>query len=331
MARFRTAALAIGLTLGCAERSPTPPVRAAPLELREPVLIVTLDGVRWQEVFGGTDPALTTRPHLSGPELFPNLYAFATTRGAFVGAPGHGVIAATGPDYVSLPGYTEIFGGVGPSACADNGCERTSTPTLLDDAHLRGAKVAAFASWGRLDRAITAHPGAFLTSCGRGEPPTEAFPGAPESRPDRLTAEAALAYYEAERPDVFYLGLGDPDEHAHQGNYEGYVASLRFADEVLGKLFAILNRDDRGQRTHVVVSPDHGRAHDFRSHGGFAPEAARVWLVAGGPRVTARGEVDSPVPRRLADIAPTLRFALGWPIARAPAYGVPMNELFAAR
>jgi hypothetical protein len=344
MVRFGKAALALLVAIGCAERGPTEPDPATSMTppepqphaptanaLPEPVVLVTLDGVRWQEVFEGTDPALSRAPRVPPERLFPNLYAFTSQRGAFVGAPGLGVINATGPEYVSLPGYNEIFGGHGPTACADNACPRTSRPTLLDEAHARGAKVAAFASWGRLDRAITARPGSFFTSCGRGNPPTESFPGAPESRPDRLTAAAALAYFGRERPDAFYLGLGDPDEHAHQGNYTGYVASLRFADDVLGRLFAILARDERGRNTTVVVSPDHGRAKDFRSHGGYAPEAARVWLVAGGPRMLARGRVASPNPRRLADIAPTLRFALGWPAQDVLASGVPMEELFAPR
>jgi hypothetical protein len=344
MVRFGKAALALLLAISCTDRGPAElgpvswpvppepqPQAAVANPLQEPIVLVTLDGVRWQEVFEGTDPALSHAPRVPPERLFPNLYAFTNERGAFVGAPGLGVIHATGPEYVSLPGYNEIFGGQGPTACVDNACPRTLRPTLFDEAHERGAKVAAFASWGRLDRAITAKPGSFFTSCGRGNPPSEPFPGAPESRPDRLTAAAALAYFEKERPDVFYLGLGDPDEHAHQGNYAGYIASLRFADEVLGRLFAILARDERGRSTHVVVSPDHGRAKDFRSHGGYAPEAARVWLVAGGPRMVARGRVASPTPRRLADIAPTLRFALGWPAQEAPAGGVPIDELFAPR
>ena len=65
---------------------------------------VTIDGVRWQEVFEGTDPALSHRPPEPAASLFPNLYLMGTERGAFIGAPGHGIIAASGPAYVSLPG-----------------------------------------------------------------------------------------------------------------------------------------------------------------------------------------------------------------------------------
>jgi arylsulfatase A-like enzyme len=84
---------------------------------------------------------------------------------------------------------------------------------------------------------------------------------------------------------------------------------------------------ERGARTHIVVTADHGRASDFRSHG-QGPEAARVWMVASGPRFTARGHVVSPHPRRLADITPTLRVVMGLPPDNSERSGAPLDELF---
>jgi hypothetical protein len=260
--------------------------------------------------------------------IFKNLHAFAGERGAFVGAPGHGVISASGPNYVSLPGYTELLGGRA-SRCMDNGCTRTTLPSILDEARAAGARVAAFASWEKLDLATTAMPGAFVSSCGRqGDPAIDPWPGHGDYRPDRITAEVALAHYEAEQPDVFFLGLGDPDEYAHRGDYHGYLAALRHADEIVGRLVAMLDRlGERGRSTHVVVTADHGRASDFNNHGAM-PEAARVWMVAAGPRFAARGKVTSRAPRHLADIAPTLRVVLGLPPDTSDRSGTPIEELF---
>ncbi|HVH46155.1 MAG TPA: alkaline phosphatase family protein [Labilithrix sp.] len=309
--------------------TPPSPLVEAKNGVDAPVVVVTIDGVRWQEIFDGTDPTLAPGPRVPATKLVPNLYALGTERGAFVGAPGSGVISATGPEYLSLPGYSEIFHGRFLHGCRDNDCARTTSPTLLDEARGRGATVAAFASWTKLDFALTSNPGAFLVSCGpHGGSALPGGTGLDDSRPDHDTATAALAYYEAERPDVFHLGLGEPDEHAHFGNYVGYIAALRDADEVVGRLMAMLDRDERGRKTHVVVMPDHGRARDFRSHGGFAPEAARVWMVVAGPRVAARGFVGSPRPRHLADVAPTLRMFLGLPSDMAPSAGSALDELF---
>ncbi|MDF2693806.1 MAG: hypothetical protein K0S65_2189 [Labilithrix sp.] len=340
------AALAVLATLasGCADGGRAVKVRevepqaalmvpAAPRDVEggrgvdAPVVIVAIDGVRWQEVFQGTDRTRTSSA-LPASSLFKNLHGLGHERGAFVGAPGHGIIAASGPNYVSLPGYTEILGGRA-SRCTNNECARTALPSILDEARTAGAKVAAFASWEKLDLAATRVPGAFLSSCGRnGDPAIDPWPGHGDYRPDRLTADAALAYYETEQPDVFFLGLGDPDEYAHRGDYEGYLASLRRADEVLGRLVALLDRlGERGQSTHLIVTADHGRAHSFANHGSM-PEAARVWMVAAGPRFLARGPVRSPQERHLADIAPTLRVVLGLPPDSSERAGAPLEELF---
>ena len=77
----------------------------------------------------------------------------------------------------------------------------------------------------------------------------------------------------------------------------------------------------------MVVTADHGRAVSFNNHGSM-PEAARVWMVGAGPRFAARGSVASPHPRRLADIAPTLRVVLGLPPDISERSGAPIDELF---
>ena len=155
-------------------------------------------------------------------------------------------------------------------------------------------------------------------------------PGHGRYRPDRETAELALSYLEATQPDVLFLGLGDPDEMAHRGSYAGYLAAIRQADDVLVRLTATLRRmGERGAQTTVIVTADHGRSADFKDHGGFAPESARVWLVAAGPRIAARGWIASPRDRHLADVAPTIRVLLGLRGDGSPYAGRPLDELFA--
>lgn len=307
--------------------APSRPVEGRRID--DPIAIVTIDGVRWREVFEGSDPRLSSGPPVPGATIAPNLHKLGLDRGAFVGAPGHGMITASGPNYISLPGYTEILGGRPSLLCQQNDCPRTKLPTILDEARAAGAKVAAFASWNPLELAATAAPGAFLLSCGRkSDGPLDPFPGHGDYRPDRVTANVALAYLEAEHPDVFFLGLGDPDEYAHRGDYAAYLASIRHADDVLGRMLAILDRGgERSQRTHIVVTADHGRADDFRNHGRM-PEAARVWMVAAGPQFQARGMVTSLSERHLADIAPTLRRVLGLAPDTSQRAGRPIDELF---
>lgn len=323
---FATAVLVVS-TGSCSSAPPTemPPavpseaegIAGAPTPTPDPVVVVTVDGARWQDV-------------IDGDELMPTLHSLARERGAFVGADARAAMRASGPNFVSLPGYTEIFTGRPSATCRDNDCPQTSTLTLLDRAVDAGLSVAAFASWEKLDRAVTARPGKFTVSAGR-DPDDDSppWPGSGAYRPDAKTAEAALDYLEVIQPDVLFIGLGDPDEHAHHGNVEGYRASLSFADSVLSRLVVVLDRmGDRGKATHVFVTADHGRANDFRSHGGHAPESSRVWLVGAGPRIRARGLSRSPHERRLADIAPTIATIIGIDTARMAGSGEVLTELF---
>jgi hypothetical protein len=300
-------------------------------EMWHPVVLVTIDGARWQEIFEGTDPKLADGPRRASREIVPHLDRMARERGAAIGAPGRGTIRATGPNFVSLPGYTEILSGRAPHGCPDNSCGRATLPTVLDEAYAAGGTVAAFTSWDRLERAATAWPGRFVVSSGRrNDPAISPKPGAGNYRPDRVTAEVALRHLVVERPDVLYVGLGDADEQAHRSNYRGYLEALTHADAFVGRVLEVLGRmGGRGERTHVIVTADHGRAHDFRNHGQMAPESARVWLVASGPTIAARGRVASPADRRLADVAPTLRVVLGLPADRSANAGRPLAELFA--
>jgi hypothetical protein len=86
---------------------------------------------------------------------------------------------------------------------------------------------------------------------------------------------------------------------------------------------------DRGRRTVVVVTADHGRGRDYRDHGGALPESARVWLMAIGGPVRSRGMIDGAEPRHLADVAPTIRQMVGLPTIDLRGGGTAISELFA--
>ena len=68
-----------------------------------------------------------------------------------------------------------------------------------------------------------------------------------------------------------------------------------------------------GKNTTLVITCDHGRAADFRGHGGYAPESGRAWLVMAGGGIQPRGFLDREEVTRLRDIAPTIRVLMGLP------------------
>ena len=328
--------------------SAAPPDRAA--------VVVVLDGARWQDVLMGVDGELGREaridPRAANEPTMPRLAALARTRGAVFGAPGSGtVMSASGPNFVSLPGYTEILGGHPPSACEGNQCPATVRTTIADEVRAWSDSprdVAIFSSWPELVRVASLHPETLVVSGGRSLRQNESilredaatselldrgagalpWPGDGDFRPDRFTAPLATRYLEVARPRFLFLSLGEPDEHAHHGDYAEYLEALRFADDAIAGIVDALDRmGERGRRTTVFVTADHGRARDFRDHGGKWPESARSWLVAIGDGVGSRGAIEGREERHLKDIAPTARAWLGMPPDAATDAGRPIREL----
>src|SRR6478736_1977300 len=244
------------------------------------VVIVTLDGVRWHEVFEGVDAQLAASHGISpndvvsAAELTPNLHRIVATHGAALGAPGHGAaISASGPNFVSLPGYAELLSGRRATRCRDNQCTGGGARTLLDefrDSGRSSSHVAVFTSWPDIGR-VTSEHGVVA----------EPLPRSARFRPDAETAALALAHLKNHPPKFMFLGLGEPDEFAHQDDYAGYLNAVRHADARIAEVdeeLALLAA--HGTRTALFITADHGRAHNFVEHGSKFPESARVWLVA---------------------------------------------------
>jgi Metalloenzyme superfamily len=323
------------------------------------VIVITIDGARWQEIFNGVDAARARDAKLppcdvvAAETLLPNLHRYFIEGGVAVGAPGHAPMVASGPNFVSLPGYREIFTGR-PSTCTSNFCGAIGERTLLDELRaqqqLAPEQIAVITSWERIARAAALEPDAIAISAGRTHgarrellrvspaasllfdqaSAAHAYPGWLDYRPDRYTAALALEYVVHERPRFLFVGLGDTDEYAHRGNYEGYLAALAAADRFVGQLMeALAAQGEYGAETAVLVTADHGRAANFSSHGGGAPESSRVWLLAAGGAISPRGLVDASRVTRLADIAPTVRRMLGLRGDRSPESGAALAELAA--
>lgn len=314
------------------EKRPAPPSR---------VVLVVIDGVRWQDVFQGVDPDLAKtymlppKEVLGVAELVPNLHRLATEDGLAFGAPGVGeAMFASGPNYVSQPGYIEMFSERRAFGCLSNDCPKTTEPTFVDAiAESTSGSAAVITSWEIIGRAAAVHPERLVVSTGqsRGENQAQlrvnahaarslemgriaaAWPGHGEYRADKYTREIALEYLEERRPRFLFVGLGDTDEYAHLGDYRGYLRALHEADATVGRILETLDRmGDDGRHTTVLVTTDHGRERGFVSHGGFAPESSRVWMIAGG-NVRPEGRVALDAPAHLYDVGPTVRELMGMP------------------
>lgn len=310
------------------------------------VVLVTIDGVRWQDVFKGSDRMLAWGTKLVNGPTMPRTMKIIAERGVSIGGgeDNCGVVMPANKTFVSLPGYQEILSGR-VTTCQTNVCKRITSPSVLDvaAAHLVGP-VASIGSWEMLERAATngANDDGLFLSEGRtpadkrtsplgaamiaGER-AKPFPGTGDYRPDENTEQVALAYLREQRPAFLHIGLGDTDEHGHHGDYAAYVGALRSADGFIVELADTL--DEIGLDAAVIVTTDHGRSRWFRDHGPIFPESGRAFVLGFGSGVANTGATCAAHNVTLADVGATARELLDLPRDTEAGAGTPIGELLA--
>ncbi|HEX9104133.1 MAG TPA: hypothetical protein VF997_18100, partial [Polyangia bacterium] len=140
---MRSAAIVAILLCGCGPatvgtRACTPRPAATPA-----LILVTIDGAIAADVFDA--------------RTMPTLAALAA-RGVALGGAAAPMVAS-GPRFVSLPGYREILTGRRHTDCVDNDCPALDEPSLLDELRATDAPdpsdVAVVASWETIARAAS--------------------------------------------------------------------------------------------------------------------------------------------------------------------------------
>ncbi len=115
-----------------------------------------------------------------------------------------------------------------------------------------------------------------------------------------------------------------PEPFASRYAHDPYVGEIAYADFQIGRLLEALDRQDRLDRTIVVVAGDHGESlgeHGECGHGIFVYESVlRVPLIIRTPSIKPR-RVGSVV--RLIDVMPTVVDLLGLP--RPPTEGISLT------
>jgi hypothetical protein len=294
--KFLPLALCLSTGLLAFARAPQPPTRV------DNVLVVTMDGMRWQEVFGGMVPELLTnqaggvndpkpvQERFGGPtaevrraKLMPFLWTVVAERGQIFGDPAHKSTArvANGLRF-SYPGYNELLSGI-PDPRIDSN-DKIANPNVTVLEWLNGqpsykGKVAAFASWELLSWILN-EPRSGIPSNGDGppiaDPTTElertinAFaadlpPYWGATRVDATTGIGAIAYLKKHRPRVLYVMLGETDEWAHGRRYDLYLDAAWRNDRFIKQLWdTAQGLPEYANRTALVISTDHGRGNEAK-------------------------------------------------------------------
>lgn len=270
---------------------------AAPTTQTRNVVLITTDGLRWQEVFGGADALLMTKeagvadpaalkrefwretPEARREALLPFLSTVVARRGQLYGHAARGSVArVTNGRNFSYPGYNELLSGKADPRIDSNDKKPNPNVTVLEWlnglAPYRG-KVAAFCSWDTFPFIINRERSGVLVNAGFEPAPSGGRPGrlgmlnelladttpvADGVRHDSFTFAAALEYVREARPRVLYLGLGETDDWAHAGRYDHYLHSAQRFDRYTRQLWdEMQGLDQYRDRTTFVITTDHGR------------------------------------------------------------------------
>ena len=343
-------AMAAAIAVTALPAAPSPAQRPAPVRATN-VILVTLDGLRWQEVFAGADSGLladttTTRDRAAGERywrptpderrraLMPFFWDVLATQGQVFGdRPAGGGMRVTNGRKFSYPGYQEMLAGYPDSAIDSNAKTPNPNVTVLEWLLARpglAGRVAVFGTWDVFPFIVNEVRSGIPVNAGW-EPlvlrvPTpgqallntlmETLPRIWEGeRYDALTYQAAREYVIAERPNVLYLALGETDDWAHEDRYDRYLDAARNGDAFIRDLWQTVQADPRYRhRTALVVTTDHGRGAGragWSRHGASVADAEWVWAAVLGPDTPARGSRTDVTDATQAQIAATVAALLG--------------------
>lgn len=317
----------------------------------ENLIIVTLDGMRWQEVFGGADDSLLKNkeftkdsagtyreywdnsPFIRRKKLFPFLWNTVAVHGSLYGNRQFGCnVNNANPYWFSYPGYNEIFTGYPDDSVNSNDKKWNKNESVLEFLNRQKdykGKVAAFATWDvfpyilndqRSGVYVNADTTSFILSGEKGQLLNDWQKLAPRPlgvRPDVITYLGAREYLKEKKPKVLYIAFDETDDLAHEGMYDLYLKTARAEDKMIEDIWNLVQSlPGYKNKTTLFITCDHGRGdlkkEDWRHHGQKIPESSQIWFAIIGPGITAEGEVKNAVQYYQAQFAAFFAALLGF-------------------
>lgn len=264
----------------------------------ENVILITLDGMRWQEVFGGIDSALLNHPEFTPkpeelqehfwaetPEmrrkkLMPFFWNTIAAHGQLYGNRWKGSkVDCSNSMWFSYPGYNEILSGFADDDRIDSN-KKINNPnvTVLEFVNRQPGfknRVAAFGSWDVFPYIVNAERSGVPVNAGYPERPEgplsekeallyEMQAQIPEEwgsvRFDAFTHHFALEYMRQWHPRLVYIAYGETDDFAHDGAYDEYITSAHRTDAFIAELWNYVQQDPvYADNTTILITTDHGR------------------------------------------------------------------------
>ena len=316
----------------------------------ENIIIVTLDGFRWQEVFGGADDSLIgnrnyvmdtaslEKKYWSATagdrrmKLLPFFWTTVQSQGQLFGNRWKGNKVNNANKYwFSYPGYNEIFTGYPDDSVNTNDKVWNPNENVLEFINRQPTyknKVAAFTTWDVFPYILnTKRSGLYVNA------DVDSLKFANKElqlvndmqflstrpigvRPDLLTYFAAREYLKAYKPKVLYIAFDETDDFAHAGMYDQYLASANAEDAMIADLWkTVQSMPEYKNKTTLIITCDHGRGDhvksNWRHHGSKIEDSNQIWIAMVGVGIKADGEVQVPMQLYQRQLATTIAALLG--------------------
>ena len=295
------------------------------------VVVVMVDGFRWQDIFTGADSSLLNNKKFvydipsnikrfwrATPEerrsvLLPFVWSHVAEHGILYGnrTKGSHVNVANGMHF-SYPGYSETLSGYPDDARVHSNDAFPNPNVTVFEAANRDARyhnsVYCFGSWDRFHEIFNMERSGLPVNAGWDASKNPAKTQAEECydiiaqeipnfwgtvRYDAFTYRYALECMKTVHPQLVFVGFGETDDFAHEGKYGCYLTSAQRFDQFLKGLWDYCQSDPfYRDKTTFIVTADHGRGvNKWEHHDNKIPGSDETWLMAFGKGVKAKGEI----------------------------------------
>jgi hypothetical protein len=267
------------------------------------VVLIVLDGFRWQEVFAGPEQDLMDAKHGGAqdaaelrkefwrdtPEqgratLLPFLWTVVAKQGQIYGNQHKGSVAqVTNGFKFSYPGYNEMATGNPNPRINSNEFGPNPNATVFEWLNNQPEfhnQVAIFGTWDTFNDIFRAKQSGLLVRAGWnlawGEPLTPreqllkklyetSTRVEDDDAPDSFTHEDLLDYLQTHSPRALFVGYGETDDWAHAGKYDLVLQAAHEDDQRIAELWSTMQaKPEYHDRVTFIVTCDHGRGSGWK-------------------------------------------------------------------
>ena len=310
------------------------------------LVIITIDGLRWQEVFSGADESIISNSkevrnveHLRGQywrdtpvnrrmALMPFVWNTVAKQGTLVGNRNVGsVMQLANKTNISYPGYCEMMTGIVDEKITSNDPVNNPHRNVLEaanqDLRYKGS-VVMYGSWKSTRFAIHNEPAGIPASVSYEKniaktqtPVLKMVERMMEGMPrywgsehfDAFTYAYAIETLKTDHPKVMWISFGDCDEWAHARKYDLYLDAANGTDAFIRDIYEACESDKfyKG-KTAYLVTCDHGRGFgdEWGSHGSKVKGSEATWLMLWGKGIEPQGEMLNNGPFYTKQVAATI-------------------------